>query len=70
MEKLIYTNTTVTDNDLAELAQARALGVQNFLIKEGQLAQERIFLQESDITTVPDKENLSRARVEFGVAVR
>ena len=70
MEKLIYTNTTVTENDLAELAQARALGVQNFLIREGQLAQERIFLQESDITTVPDKENLSRARVEFGVAVR
>ena len=70
MEKLIYTNTTVTGNDLADLAQARALAVQNFLVEEGQLAQERIFLQESDITAVPDKELHSRARVEFGVAVR
>ncbi len=70
MEKLIYTNTTVTESDLADLAQARALAVQNYLTKEGLLAQERIFLQESDITSVPDKEIHSRARVEFGVAVR
>ncbi len=70
MEKLIYTNTTVTGNDLAALAQARSLTVQNFLIGQGKLAQERIFLQEADITSVPDKETASRARVEFGVAVR
>ncbi len=69
MEKLIYTNTSVTGNDLAELAQARAMAVQNFLIEQGKLAQERIFLQETDITSAPDKEATSRARVEFGVAV-
>ncbi len=69
MEKLIYANTSVTEDQLADLAQARALAVQDFLVEEGQLARERIFLKEVDIKTPPDEETISRARVEFDAAV-
>ncbi len=70
MEKLIYSNTEVDDNDLAELAQARALAVQNFLIGRGQLPQERIFLKEPDITSAPGEETATHARVELGASVK
>jgi hypothetical protein len=70
MEKLIYTNTPVTQDDLAALAQARALRVQNFLIEEGQLASERVFLKKPDITAEPAQETTLRARVELGATVR
>ncbi len=70
MEKLIYTNTEVTPNDLAELAQDRALAVQRFLIDKGQLAQARIFIKKPDITAPPDEETSHRARVELDATVR
>ncbi len=70
MKKLIYANTEVDDNDLAELALARALAVQNFFIERGQLPHERIFLKEPDITSAPDEETATRARVQFGVSVK
>jgi len=70
MEKLIYTNTPVTQDDLADLAQTRALAVQEFLVEEGQLARERIFLKKPDITASPEQETAYRARVELGAAVR
>jgi uncharacterized protein involved in outer membrane biogenesis/outer membrane protein OmpA-like peptidoglycan-associated protein len=70
MEKLIYTHTEVTPDDLTELAQARALAVQGYLLDEGQLQPERIFLKKPDITTAPEEETTYRARVELGAAVR
>ena len=70
MEKLIYTHTEVTLDDLAELAQARALAVQGYLLDEGQLEPKRIFLKKPDITAAPEEETTYRARVELGVAVR
>ena len=70
MEKLLYANTTVTEDQLAELAQARALAVQDFLTGEGQLARERVFLKEPDIKAAPDQETAGRARVELGATVR
>ncbi len=70
MEKLIYANTSVTEDQLADLAQTRALTVQTFLFAEGQLPQERIFLKKSDITAAPEQETAYRARVELGAAVR
>lgn len=70
MEKLIYANTDVTADDLALLAEARATAVQNFLIEQGQLEQERIFLKKPDITAAPDQETANRARAELGAAVR
>ena len=70
MEKLIYTNTSVTQDNLSDLAEARAIAVQNFLIEKGQLAPERLFLKKPDITAPPDQETTDRARVELGATVR
>jgi outer membrane protein OmpA-like peptidoglycan-associated protein len=69
MEKLIYTHTEVSPDDLAGLAQARALAVQRFLVEEGQLAPERIFLKKPDIMAAPEEETTHRARVELGATV-
>jgi hypothetical protein len=69
MEKLIYTHTQVSPDDLAELAQTRALTVQRYLIDEGQLEPERIFLKKPDITATPEEETTYRARVELGATV-
>jgi uncharacterized protein involved in outer membrane biogenesis len=70
MEKLLYANTLVTQDHLSALAQTRALTVQNFLIEEGQLARERIFLKKPDITAAPKQETTDRARVELNATVR
>ncbi len=70
MEKLIYAHTPATQNHLGDLAQARAMAVQKFLVEKGQLTQERIFLKEPDITAAPDHETTYRARVELGATVR
>ncbi|MEJ2526021.1 MAG: DUF748 domain-containing protein [Desulfuromonadales bacterium] len=69
MEKLIYANTPVTDQDLANLARDRAQAVQSFLVETGSLAPGRIFLKEPDITAPPDEATAQRARVELGASV-
>jgi uncharacterized protein involved in outer membrane biogenesis len=70
MEKLIYASDTVSEENLASLAQARAQTVQNFLTEEGQVAKERVFLKEQNISAAPDPKTAHRARVELGVTVR
>ncbi len=70
MEKLIYANTTVSTEELAKLAQARALSVQNFLVEAGQLPGERVFLTKPKITEAPEEEGKIKARVELGVTVQ
>lgn len=67
MEKLLYANTTVTEDQLAELAQSRALAVQDFLIEVGQLARGRVFLKKAGVT---DQKAADGARVELGATVR
>ncbi|MBY0437473.1 MAG: hypothetical protein K2W80_04705, partial [Burkholderiales bacterium] len=44
METLMLTNTTVTADDLRELATARARAVETYLVKEAALSPERVFL--------------------------
>ena len=44
MEQLILTNTALTDEDLTELANARARAVRDWLAAQGQIAAERMFL--------------------------
>ena len=70
MEKLIYANTRVDDNKLAQIAQTRALAVQSFLVEQGGLSQERVFLKKPDITTMPEGEAVNRARVELGASIK
>jgi uncharacterized protein involved in outer membrane biogenesis len=69
MEKLIYANTPVKQQQLEQLALKRAQAVQNFLIEQGKLAGERVFLKKPDISAAPDAETAVRARVELGASV-
>jgi len=46
MEKLMLTNLPVTDDDVRQLALRRAENVQSWLIDEGKVPPERIFLVE------------------------
>jgi hypothetical protein len=46
MEKLMLTNLPATDEDVQQLALRRAENVQSWLIDEGKVPQERIFLVE------------------------
>lgn len=69
-EKLIYANTSVSEEQLSSLARARGRAVQNFLVEIGQLGRERIFLKEQDITALPGNQTGVRARVELGATVR
>ena len=44
MEKLMLTNLPVTDDDIKDLATRRAEAVQAWLIEQGKVAPERVFL--------------------------
>ena len=44
MEKLMITNAQVTDDDIAALATQRAQVVKDWLVKKGQVPQDRVFL--------------------------
>ena len=49
MEKLILANTKMTDEDLTELATARARAVRDWLVTKGPVPAERIFLVASKL---------------------
>ncbi|MBI9083145.1 MAG: DUF748 domain-containing protein [Desulfobacterales bacterium] len=46
MEKLLYTQIAVTDNDLRQMAAERAARVKDYLLETGKMAPERVFLKE------------------------
>lgn len=64
MEKLILANATVNDDDIRQLARRRAENVQVWLIEQGKIAPERLFL-------VPPKAEAGAAapgpRVDFSL---
>ena len=62
MEKLMLANTAVSDEDVRNLARRRAENVQVWLIEQGKVAPERLFL-------VPPKagEAVPGARVDFSL---
>ena len=65
MEKLMLTNMPVTDDDLRLLAKDRGLIIKDYLLKSGQIGQERIFLVESSPLTIEKKEGVRNSRVDF-----
>lgn len=67
MEKLLLTNTVVTDADLAQLARKRAAAVQNALLKPGNVDPKRVFLTNPGTLAPPEKKKLTEARVQFGL---
>jgi hypothetical protein len=44
MEKLMLTNTRATDEDMRSLAKLRAENVQSWLLEQGKVPAERVFL--------------------------
>jgi hypothetical protein len=69
MKKLILAHTVVGQNELQALAHERAEAVKAFLMKEGKLPAERLYLKGGDIYKPPAKEGLPGSRVEFGAEV-
>jgi uncharacterized protein involved in outer membrane biogenesis len=61
MEKLILANTAIGDDDLHQLARRRAENTQAWLVEQGKIAPERLFL-------VPPKDGTAAgARVDFSL---
>jgi hypothetical protein len=65
MEKLMFANIEVTDDDLRQLASQRALIVKDYMLKSGQIDQRRVFITESSALQHEKKEKLEESRVEF-----
>jgi flagellar motor protein MotB len=67
MEKLMLTHLEVKEEDLRDLASQRARKVKDFLVREGKIEPERIFLVEAKSLPPEKKENLKDSRVVFAL---
>jgi len=67
MEKLILAHTTTSADDLRELANRRALAVKNWLLNNGQIAPERVFLLAPKLSAEAVKDKGKISRVDFSL---
>jgi hypothetical protein len=67
MEKLMLTNTPVTNDDLTQLANARAQAAKDFITKGEQVALERVFLLAPKVEAPKGEEKLKASRVDFSL---
>jgi len=70
MEKLMITNTTVSDDDLTALANRRAQAVKDWLLQTGKIPEDRLFLLASKSGAGAAKEGTASAkasRVDFSL---
>jgi flagellar motor protein MotB len=67
MEKLMLTHLEVKEEDLRDLASQRSKKVKDFLVREGKIEPERIFLVEAKSLPPEKKENLKDSRVIFAL---
>jgi hypothetical protein len=65
MEKLILTNTQVSESDLRLLGSERAENVKEFILESGKVTPDRVFVVEPKSLTPPKKEKALGSRVEF-----
>ncbi len=65
MEKLMLTHIEVKDDDLRSLSLQRAMKVQDYMLKSGQIEPKRIFLIEPKTLQPEKKEKLKDSRVDF-----
>jgi hypothetical protein len=65
MKKLIIANTTVGEVELQALARERVVAVTNQLVGNGTVPGERIFQKNDNIFKAPEKDTLSKSRVEL-----
>jgi hypothetical protein len=67
MEKLMMANTVVTDDDLAALANRRAEVVRDWLVHQGHVPHERLFVVGGAVEPVTAADQSSPARVDFSL---
>jgi hypothetical protein len=67
MEKLITTNTEITDDDLLQLASERAAAAQGYLINTAQVPADRVFLVSPKIERREGSDKGSTSRVQFSL---
>ena len=67
MEKLLMANTVVTDDDLAALANRRAEAVRDWLVHQGKMPRERLFIVGGAAGPAPTADQASPARVDFSL---
>jgi len=67
MEKLIITNTEITDEDLLQLASERAAAAQEYLINTAQVPADRVFLVSPKLEAGEGGEKGSGGRVKFAL---
>jgi uncharacterized protein involved in outer membrane biogenesis len=67
MEKLIITNTEITDDDLLQLASERAAAAQEYLINTEHVPADRIFLVAPKIEAGEGGEKGGGSRVDFAL---
>jgi uncharacterized protein involved in outer membrane biogenesis len=65
MEALILENIQVTDDDLRFLANERTQVVKNYILGQGEIEPERLFLIEPEALTPKKIENLKDSRVDL-----
>jgi hypothetical protein len=68
MEKLMMANTQISDEDLAALADQRAQAAQDWLVKNGQIPLERIFIVSGKPGQAKEgQEKATPSRVDFSL---
>ena len=68
MGTLLRTNTEVTKNDYRKLSNARAFNAKNYLLENGQVARERLFIVEPSAgTNAQTQEGTGSGRVIFSL---
>ena len=70
MQKLIYANTIVGDEELAQLARARVVAVKEYLVSGGRVPRERVFEKSGSLIENPKEAGIPASRVEFGLAAK
>ncbi len=65
MKKLIIANTVVGEPELNTLAHERVGAVMDYLVTKGHVPAERVFQKNDDLFKAPEKETVSRSRVEL-----
>jgi hypothetical protein len=65
MEKLMLTNTQVTDEDLTQLATRRAQSAKDFITREDKVSLERVFLLAPKVSDGGGDDKMKGARAVF-----
>ncbi|BBO69384.1 flagellar motor protein MotB [Desulfosarcina alkanivorans] len=68
IDQLVRTHTRVTENDFRKLADARAFNVKNYLLENGRVARERVFIVAPKAAAEgQNQEKTARGRVVFSL---